>query len=125
MTGPPILVSPESAAGIKAGARTGLSTVVCGILFGISVFFWPLFKAVPAAGTAPLLIIVGVVLFNNVKRVDWTEMKNAVPAYCVLFFIPFTYSILRGVAFGYVVYIFITLFTGICYSYNFASYTVE
>jgi hypothetical protein len=57
--GPPILVSPESAAGIKAGAKTGLSTVVCGILFGISVFFWPLFKAVPAAGTAPLLIIVG------------------------------------------------------------------
>jgi AGZA family xanthine/uracil permease-like MFS transporter len=58
-SGPPILVSPESAAGIKAGAKTGLSTVVCGIFFGFSVFFWPVFKAVPAAGTAPLLIIVG------------------------------------------------------------------
>lgn len=66
----------------------------------------------PAAGTAPLLIIVGVVLFNNVKRVDWSDMKVAVPAYVTLFFIPFTYSILRGVAFGYVIYIFIGLFTG-------------
>lgn len=111
-SGPPILISPESAAGIKGGAKTGLSTLVCGILFGISVFFFPVFAAVPAAGTAPLLLIVGVVLFKNVKRIDWTDMKEAVPAYCVLFFIPFTYSILRGVAFGYVIYIFIGLFTG-------------
>lgn len=73
---------------------------------------YPVFAAVPAAGTAPLLIIVGVVLFNNVKRVDWTDMKYAVPAYITLFFIPFTYSILRGVAFGYVIYIFLLLFTG-------------
>lgn len=71
-----------------------------------------MFAAVPAAGTAPLLIIVGVVLFNNVKRVDWSDMKVAVPAYVTLFFIPFTYSILRGVAFGYVIYVFIGLFTG-------------
>jgi adenine/guanine/hypoxanthine permease len=111
-TGPPILVSPESAAGIKAGAKTGLSTLVCGIIFGIATFFYPLFAAVPAAGTAPLLIMVGVVLFANVKRVDWTNYKESVPAYAVLFFIPFTYSILRGVAFGYVLYIFIMLFTG-------------
>ncbi len=112
LSGPPILISPESAAGIKAGAKTGLSTLVCGILFGISLFFYPVFAAVPAAGTAPLLIIVGVVMFNNVKRIDWTDMKEAVPAYCVLFFIPFTYSILRGVAFGYVIHIFLQFFTG-------------
>jgi AGZA family xanthine/uracil permease-like MFS transporter len=111
-SGPPILISPESAAGIKAGAKTGISTLVCGALFGVSTFFYPVFAAVPAAGTAPLLIMVGVVLFNNVKRVDWMVVKDAVPAYCVLFFIPFTYSILRGVGFGYVIYIFIGLFTG-------------
>ena len=112
LSGPPILISPESAAGIKAGAKTGISTLVCGILFGISVFFYPIFAAVPAPGTAPLLIMVGVVLFNNTKRVDWTNTKEAVPAYIVLFFIPFTYSILRGVAFGYIIYIFIGFFTG-------------
>ena len=111
-TGPPILISPESAAGIKAGAKTGLSTLVCGILFGIATFFYPVFAAVPAAGTAPLLIMVGVVLFANTKRVDWTDYRKAVPAYAVLFFIPFTYSILRGVAFGYILYIFIAMYTG-------------
>lgn len=111
-SGPPVIISPESAAGIKAGAKTGLSTFVCGILFGISTFFGPLFAAIPAPGTAPLLIMVGVMMFNNAKRVDWTDYKIATPAYCVLFFIPFTYSILRGVAFGYVIYIMIGLYTG-------------
>jgi xanthine/uracil/vitamin C permease (AzgA family) len=112
MSGPPILISPETGAGIKAGARTGLSTLVCGLLFGIAAFFSPIFGAVPAAGTAPLLIMIGVMMFANCKRIDWTDYKNAVPAYCVLFFIPFTYSILRGVAFGYAIYIVISFYTG-------------
>lgn len=111
-SGPPILISPETAAGIKAGAKTGLSTLVCGLLFGVSTYFSPIFAAVPSAGTAPLLIMVGVMMFANCKRVDWMDYKHAVPAYCVLFFIPFTYSILRGVAFGYIIYIMIGLFTG-------------
>ncbi len=111
-SGPPILISPETAAGIKAGAKTGLSTLVCGLLFGVSAYFSPIFGAVPAAGTAPLLIMVGVMMFGNSKRIDWTDYKLAVPAYCVLFFIPFTYSILRGVAFGYAIYIVISFYTG-------------
>jgi len=111
LSGPPILISPESAAGIKAGAKTGLSTVICGVLFGISTFFSPLLAAIPAAGTAPLLIMVGVMMFANVKRINWTDYKIATSAYCTLFFIPFTYSILRGVAFGYAIYIAIGLFT--------------
>jgi AGZA family xanthine/uracil permease-like MFS transporter len=77
-SGPPILISPESAAGIKAGAKTGLSTLVCGILFAIATFFYPVFAAVPATGTAPLLLMVGVLLFQNVKRIDWTNTKEAV-----------------------------------------------
>ena len=114
-SGPPILISPESAAGVKAGAKTGLSTLVCGILFGISCFFAPLFEAVPAAGTAPLLLMVGVVLFNNVKRIEWMDFNVSAPAYIILFMIPFTYSILRGVAFGYVVYIILGFMTGDMY----------
>lgn len=111
-TGPPILLSPESAAGIKAGAKTGLSTLICGLMFGLSSLFGPLFASIPAAGTAPLLLMVGVVLFKNSERIQWGEYKYAVPAYCVLTFIPFTYSILRGVAFGYIMYILISFYTG-------------
>lgn len=115
LTGPPILISPESAAGIKAGARTGLSTVVCGLLFIVSLFFTPIFEAVPYCGTSPLLILVGVILFQNVKKVNWNTIKDAVPAFCVLFFIPFTYSILQGVAIGYAMHLTIGLFTGDLY----------
>ena len=112
LSGPPILISPETAAGIKAGAKTGLSTLVCGLLFGVATYFSPIFNAVPPAGTAPLLIMVGVMMFGNAKRIDWMDYKLSVPAYCVLFFIPFTYSILRGVAFGYAIYVVISFYTG-------------
>ena len=56
----PILVSPESAASIKAGAKTGLSTVICGLLFLLALFFSPIFEDVPSAGTSPILIMIGV-----------------------------------------------------------------
>lgn len=90
MTGPPILISPESIAGIKAGSRTGLSkynfsqstwfycnidpnsfifsgTFICGLLFGIATIFYPLFSSIPAAGSAPLLFLVGIALFKSCK----------------------------------------------------------
>ena len=111
-SGPPILISPESASGIKAGARTGLSTIVCGLCFGVSVFFAPILKKVPHAATAPLLLAVGVVLFQNVHKLNWKVISDSMPAYFALFFIPFTYSILQGVALAYVVYIVIGIFTG-------------
>jgi hypothetical protein len=63
-------------------------------------------------GTAPLLLMVGVLLFQNAKRIDFTQISKSVPSFCCLFFIPFTYSILRGVGFGYISYIIIGMFTG-------------
>ena len=96
LTTAPILVSPESAAAIKEGAKTGLSTVVCGILFVFASFFSPLFRHIPAAGTSPVLIMIGVILFQNVNRVDWRNVADAAPAFVVLFYIPFTYSIIQG-----------------------------
>ncbi len=105
--GAPILISPESGGGIKAGARTGLSSVICGLMFVLSVFFGPLFTAIPLAATSPLLIMIGVYLFVNVKKIDWTNMRIAVPAFMTLFLIPFTYSIPYGVLTGYVFYIII------------------
>jgi hypothetical protein len=116
MSGPPILISPESTAGVKAGAKTGLSSIVCGVLFALSVFFGPILKSIPFAATSPVLILVGVILFQNVGRLDWKVMKNAVPAYFVLFFVPFTYSVLQGVAVGYSIYLTVAVFTGDLYT---------
>jgi hypothetical protein len=112
LSGPPILISPESAAGIKAGAKTGLSTIVCGVLFGLSVFLGPFLEKVPNAATAPLLFAVGIVLFQNVQKLNWKLITDSTPAYVVLFFIPFTYSILQGVVIGYIVYFILGLLTG-------------
>jgi AGZA family xanthine/uracil permease-like MFS transporter len=112
LCGPPILISPESAAGIKAGAKTGLSTLVCGCLFLVSVYFADVFQHVPHAGTSPVLLMIGTLLFQNVNRIDWTDIKDAAPAFCVLFFIPFMYSVVEGVTVGYYVYLLVGLFTG-------------
>lgn len=107
----PVLISPESAAGIKAGAKSGLSTCICGVLFGLSAFFGPLFAAVPAAGTAPLLLMIGVLLFQNVQRIPWSESRLAVPAFCCLFFIPLTYNLSHGIYIAIFLYISIGIFT--------------
>jgi adenine/guanine/hypoxanthine permease len=114
-SGPPILVSPESAPGIKAGARTGLSMMVCGLLYCIATFFTPVFANVPPCGTSPLLIMVGLTLFVNVGRIRWSNPDEAVPAFFVLFMIPFTYSILTGVGVGYLFYVLIGVFSGQLY----------
>lgn len=111
-SGPPILISPESAPGIKSGARTGFSTLVCGVVYVASVLFCPLLEKVPPAGTSPLLILVGLTLFVNTGRINWSAPDEAVPAFFVLLLIPFTYSILSGVGAGYAMYIAIGLFTG-------------
>ena len=90
----------------------GLSSLVCGLLFGFAVIFCPLFERVPPAGTSPLLILVGLTLFNNSERIRWNKPDEAVPAFFILLLIPFTYSIISGVGVGYVLYLGIGLLTG-------------
>lgn len=92
----PILVSPESSASIKEGAKTGLSAVVCGILFLFSCFLAPLFHETPATGTSPVLVMIGIILFQNCSRIDWRNIAKSAPAFIVLFYIPFTYSVIQG-----------------------------
>jgi AGZA family xanthine/uracil permease-like MFS transporter len=108
---PPLISSPMSI-GIKAGAKTGLSAVICGLLFLVSMFMSPIFQQVPHAGTSPVLLVIGTMLFQNVNRIDWSDIKDAAPAFCVLFFIPFMYSVVEGVLMGYYTYLLIGLFTG-------------
>ncbi len=103
LSAPPILISPESSASIKAGAKTGLSTIVCGVLFCLSLFLSPIFEMVPPAGTSPILIMIGVILFQNVARIDWRNVSEAAPAFVVLFYIPFTYSVIQGETFAVVI----------------------
>lgn len=99
----------ESAAGIGAGGRTGLTAVVVAILFGISAFFAPVLSAVPSAATAPALIIVGIMMLSAFKEIDWNDFSEAVPAFFAGIFMAFCYSISYGIAAGFVFYIIVKL----------------
>jgi AGZA family xanthine/uracil permease-like MFS transporter len=90
----------ESAAGVTEGGRTGLTSITVGVLFLITLFFAPLVQAIPAAATAPALILVGALMVGAVAEVDWTDAAIAIPAFLTLILIPLTYSIANGLAFG-------------------------
>jgi AGZA family xanthine/uracil permease-like MFS transporter len=90
----------ESAAGVSVGGRTGLTSVVVGILFLCTLFFAPLVQAIPAAATAPALILVGGMMMGALAEVDWVEPLEAIPAFLTVIMIPLTYSIANGLAFG-------------------------
>ena len=102
----------ESSAGIAAGGRTGMTSLVTALLFLGSIIFAPIVSIVPGAATAPALIFVGILMLSNIKDVDFSDMTNALPAFCTVVFMPFTYSIANGVAVGLIMYCFIKLFTG-------------
>ncbi len=102
----------ESASGIADGARTGLASVVTGGLFLVGLFFAPLIGAVPAFATAPALIIVGVFMFRNIKEIDFSELKTAVPAFLTMILMPLTFSIATGLTVGFLSYIIIAVFCG-------------
>jgi adenine/guanine/hypoxanthine permease len=107
----PVMISPESAPGIKAGARTGLSAVVCGVCFLLSTFISPLFADAPAAATSPVLLMIGLFLFENAKNVNWSVMKESMPVFLMVVFIPYTFSIFNGVMFSFGSYLIWKLFT--------------
>lgn len=90
----------ESAAGIAAGGRTGLTSMVTALLFLASVLLAPLISIIPSCATAPALIYVGVLMLANIKDVDFSDITDGIPAFCTIVFMPFTYSIANGVAMG-------------------------
>lgn len=102
----------ESAAGVEEGGRSGLTAVTTGGLFVLAMFFWPLVGAVPSAATAPALILVGALMMEGVRHVDWGDVADAVPAFLTIVAMPFTYSIANGVSFGIISYALIKVFTG-------------
>ncbi len=90
----------ESASGVAAGGRTGLTSVVVGVLFLITLIFAPLVQAIPSAATAPALILVGALMMSAIVEVDWSDPGVAIPAFLTVVVIPLTYSIANGLAFG-------------------------
>lgn len=102
----------ESSAGVAAGGRTGLTSVTTGIMFILSLFIAPLFAIIPAAATAPVLVVVGVFMMSAVMEINWHDLTEAVPAFLTIAMMPFAYSIAEGIVFGIVSYTLIKTFTG-------------
>ncbi|MEE1244949.1 MAG: NCS2 family permease [Acutalibacteraceae bacterium] len=102
----------ECSAGVAAGGRTGLASLVTSICFVICLFLSPFASVIPAAATAPALIYVGVLMLKNFAKVDMSDIKNAVPAFLVLIMMPLTYSIANGIGIGAIAYTLIALFSG-------------
>jgi adenine/guanine/hypoxanthine permease len=102
----------ESAAGVSEGGRTGLTSVVVGVLFLASLFIAPLAGMVPAVATAPVLVIVGYFMMTIVKDINWSDPGIGIPALLTIVVMPFTYSITNGVGAGFVSYVVVAMLRG-------------
>lgn len=101
----------ESATGVSAGARTGLSSLVVALMFFIALFLSPLAAIIPSAAVAPALVYVGVLMLKNIKDVDFSDMVSAVPAFLTVIMMPLSYSISNGIAVGLISYSILKLAT--------------
>ena len=102
----------ESAAGVEAGGRTGLTAITTGVLFLIALFVAPYAQVIPAAATAPALIIVGSMMMKPLTEIEWDDPVVAIPAFLTLIGIPLTFSIANGLAFGITAYALLKLLRG-------------
>ena len=102
----------ESAAGVAAGGRTGLTAVVVGLLLLACLWFAPLAASVPAFATAPALLYVGVQMLRSLTEIDWDDLTEAAPAFITVVFMPFSYSIADGIAMGFISYAVVKLLCG-------------
>ena len=102
----------ESTAGVAEGARTGLASVVTGLLFLVSIVLSPIFIAIPSFATAPALIYVGFLMISSVVDIDFSDLTEAIPAYLAIIAMPLTYSISEGIAFGVISYTVLNVCAG-------------
>ena len=102
----------ESGAGVSVGGRTGMTAVVVGLLFLLTIFFSPLAGMVPAYATAGALVYVGILMASSLIKVQWDDLTEATPAFITASMMPFTYSITEGIAFGFISYCVMKLGTG-------------
>lgn len=102
----------ESAAGVAAGGRTGLTGIVVAVLFFLSLFFRPLVGMVPGAATAPALVMVGTMMVTNITKINWDDFTEVLPAFVCMLTMPLAYSISHGIAIGFIFYPLVKLLTG-------------
>jgi adenine/guanine/hypoxanthine permease len=102
----------ESASGIGDGARTGLASVVTGLLFVVTIFLSPLAQFVPSEAAAPALVVVGVLMMGQIKNIDFGDFEIALPAFLTIVLMPFTYSITNGIGAGFVSYVVLQIAVG-------------
>ena len=102
----------ESASGVQAGGRTGLTALVVGVMFLAALFFSPLAASVPAYATAPALLYVAGLMMRELIEIDWNDVVEATPAALTALAMPFTYSIANGLAFGFISYVVLKTATG-------------
>lgn len=102
----------ESAAGVSEGGRTGLTAVVTAGLFGVALLFSPIFIMIPAAATAPALILVGLFMISPVKEINFDDFTEAIPAFLTIIMMPLTYSISEGIMFGVMSYVILKVAAG-------------
>ena len=102
----------ESAAGVNEGGRSGLTAVVSGLCFLLAIFFAPLFLAIPSAATAPILVLVGLMMMSAVVKIDFNDYSEAIPAFVCIVFMPLCYSISDGIVYGHLAYVAVNLLSG-------------
>ena len=102
----------ESAAGVAEGGKTGMTALTVAIMFALSLFFAPVFMIIPAAATAPALIIVGLMMITPITKIDLDDYTEAIPAFFTIIMMPLTYSIAEGIVFGMLSFVLLKLFTG-------------
>lgn len=115
----------ESASGVAAGGRTGLSSVFTALFFALSLFLSGLFLIVPAQATAPALIIVGMYMMAPIVKINWEQEEEAIPAFITLAFMPFTYSIAEGITFGVLSYVLIALLSNKAKKLHLSTYVLS
>lgn len=108
----PSVSAVESAAGIAAGGRSGLTALVTAVGFAASLPFIPLLKWIPNSAVAPILIIIGSIMLQNIKQISFDDFTEGFPAFLIIVLIPFTYSIADGIAFGFLAYVLVKLASG-------------
>ncbi len=102
----------ESAAGVVAGGRTGITAIVCGLLFTAALFVAPLLGVIPSQATAPALIIVGALMLAHASEIEWSSPVTSIPAFLTLIAIPLTFSIANGLAFGFTAHTLLRVLSG-------------
>ena len=107
-----VAVYVESAAGVNEGGRSGLTAFTTGICFLIALFFAPFFLAIPAAATAPVLVLVGLMMMSNIWKIDFFDYKESIPAFICMLFMPLAYSISDGILLGHLTYVIVNLLSG-------------